>query len=154
MNFHCNIAKMKKQPNFPSSLSEKVKAIFLLKITANWLENEGNEILKPFQITIQQYNILRILKGATEPLTVQTVRERMIERSPNITRLMDKLIDKKLIDRTRCGNDRRVVYVKINQNGMAMLQKIPIENYEHTLNVLTDEEIQLMNNILLKINQH
>ncbi|MDP2089895.1 MAG: MarR family transcriptional regulator [Flavobacteriaceae bacterium] len=145
---------MKEQINLPDSLSEKVKAIFLLKITANWLDSVGNDILKPFQITIQQYNILRILRGAGESLTVQTVKERMIERSPNATRLMDKLISKKLIDRTRCKNDRRVVYVKINKNGLALLHKIPIENYKESLNILTDEESKILNNLLLRINQN
>jgi DNA-binding MarR family transcriptional regulator len=75
----------------------------------------------------------------------------MIERSPNTTRLMDKLIAKKLIDRTRCENDRRVVYVKINKNGLSLLNKIPIENYEKHLDILTEEEIQTINQILFKL---
>ncbi len=142
---------MKEQLLISDTISEKMKAIFLLKITANWLESVGNELLKKYQITIQQYNILRILRGAGEAITVQTVKERMIERSPNTTRLMDKLIAKKLIDRTRCENDRRVVYVKINKNGLSLLNKIPIENYEKHLDILTEEEIQTINQILFKL---
>lgn len=142
---------MNEQLLISDTISEKMKAIFLLKITANWLESVGNELLKKYQITIQQYNILRILRGAGEAITVQTVKERMIERSPNTTRLMDKLIAKKLIDRTRCENDRRVVYVKINKNGLSLLNKIPIENYEKHLDILTEEEIQTINQILFKL---
>ncbi|MBS3992596.1 MAG: MarR family transcriptional regulator [Bacteroidetes bacterium] len=142
---------MKEQLLISDTISEKMKAIFLLKITANWLESVGNELLKKYQITIQQYNILRILRGAGEAITVQTVKERMIERSPNTTRLMDKLIAKKLIDRTRCENDRRVVYVKINKNGLSLLNKIPIENYEKHLDILKEEEIQTINQILFKL---
>lgn len=142
---------MKEQLHISDTISEKTKAIFLLKITANWLESVGNELLKKYQITIQQYNILRILRGAGEAITIQTVKERMIERSPNTTRLMDKLIAKKLIDRTRCENDRRVVYVKINKNGLSLLNKIPIENYEKSLDILTEEEIHTINQILSKI---
>ncbi|WP_456423183.1 MarR family winged helix-turn-helix transcriptional regulator, partial [Lutibacter sp.] len=94
--------------------NERVKALINIKYTANWLDTIGNELLKPFKISVQQYNILRILRGAEEAITVNSIRKRMIQKSPNATRLMDKLCTKKLIERTRCENDRRIVYVKIS----------------------------------------
>ena len=82
------------------------------------MDNIGNELLKEFNISHQQYNILRILRGAGKELTVNSVKERMIQKSPNSTRLMDKLCQKNLIERTRCENDRRIVYIKISREGL------------------------------------
>lgn len=71
--------------------NNKVKALINILFTAGWITNKQNAFFKPFGISPQQYNILRILKGAGEPLKAQTVKDRMIERAPNATRLMDKL---------------------------------------------------------------
>ena len=79
---------------FPSN---KVKALINIKYTANWLNSHQNIFFKPYGISPQQFNILKILKGAKEALKVQVIKDRMIERAPNATRLMDKLCAKKLI---------------------------------------------------------
>jgi hypothetical protein len=71
--------------------SNRLKAFINLKYTANWLSSMENEYFKPFGISPQQYNILRILRGAGQKMKVQIVKERMVERAPNATRLMDKL---------------------------------------------------------------
>ncbi|MDO9036872.1 MAG: MarR family transcriptional regulator [Lutibacter sp.] len=131
--------------------NEHVKALINIKFTANWLNTVGNEFLKPFKITNQQYNILRILKGANDAVTMNTVKERMIEKSPNATRLMDKLRDKGLLERTRCENDRRVVYVKISEKGLKLLDKINIDEFENHMNSITEEEAKILNEILDKI---
>ncbi len=131
--------------------NERVKALLNLKYTANWLNTVGNEFLKPFKISIQQYNILRILKGANEAVTVNKVRERMVEKSPNATRLMDKLCVKGLIERTRCENDRRVVFVKISERGLKLLDKIKIEEFDSHMNSISEEDAKILNAILDKI---
>lgn len=131
--------------------NERVKALINIKYTANWLNTMGNDFLKPLKISSQQYNILRILKGANEAVTVNMVKERMIEKSPNATRLMDKLCDKGLIERTRCENDRRVVYVKISEKGIKLLDKIKIEELGNQMNSITEEEAKILNEILDKI---
>jgi DNA-binding MarR family transcriptional regulator len=131
--------------------NEKVKALINIKYTANWLDTIGNTVLKPYKISVQQYNILRILKGANEAITVNTVKQRMIQKSPNSTRLMDKLCDKKLIERTRCEQDRRVVYVKITNKGLELLSKINIDEFNNQMNNITDNEAKLLNKILDKI---
>ena len=131
--------------------NEKVKALINIKYTANWLDNIGNEILKPFKISEQQYNILRILRGANKAITVNSVKDRMIQKSPNSTRLMDKLCVKKLIDRTRCDNDRRVVYVKISDKGLKLLDKINIDEFETHINSITEDEAKVLNKLLDKI---
>ena len=120
--------------------NEKVKALLNIKYTAGWLDQIGNELLKPYNISEQQYNILRILRGAAKEISVTEVRERMIQKSPNATRLMDKLCDKKLIERIRCENDRRVVFVKINMS-----------DFHVYLDRLTESEAKTLNDLLDKI---
>ncbi len=131
--------------------NERVKALINIKYTANWLNTMGNEFLKTSKISNQQYNILRILKGANEAVTVNMVKDRMIEKSPNATRLMDKLCDKGLIERTRCENDRRVVYVKISEKGMKLLDKINVDELGKPMNAISEEEAKILNAILDKI---
>jgi len=131
--------------------NNKVKALINIKYTANWLTSKEIIFFKPYGISPQQFNILRILRGADQAVKVQVVKERMIERAPNATRLMDKLCDKKLIERIRCEDDRRVVFVEINKKGMALLKKIDEELNIDFLNKLTENEAKILSNILDKI---
>lgn len=131
--------------------NERVKALINIKYTANWLDNIGVEILKPFNISEQQYNVLRILRGAGKEITVNTVKERLIQKSPNSTRLMDKLCDKKMIERRRCENDRRVVYVKISEKGLRLLDKINFDEFDMHMRSITEQEAKTLNELLDKI---
>ncbi len=133
---------------FPSS---KVKALINIKYTANWLNSHQNTFFKPFGISPQQFNILKILKGAKEPLKVQTIKDRMIERAPNATRLMDKLCAKKLINRIPCPNDRRVVHIEITNSGLMLLEKIRENFKEDLLENLTNKEAIQLSELLDKI---
>lgn len=132
-------------------ISNKVKALINIKYTANWLNSRENDFFKPYLISPQQYNILRILRGAKDEIKVQIVKDRMIERAPNATRLMDKLCDKKLIERARCENDRRVVYVKITKFGLELLSQIDTDNNLSFLENITEEEAVVLSNLLDKI---
>ena len=136
------------QSSFPSS---KVKALINIKYTANWLSNKEVAFFKPYGISPQQFNILRILRGAKEAIKVQLVKERMIERSPNATRLMDKLLEKNLINRYRCEHDRRVVYVEITEEGLLLLSNIDKAGKLSFLNNLSIEEAKLLSDLLDKI---
>ena len=129
----------------------RVKALLNIKYTANWLDQIGADLFKPYNISEQQYNILRILKGAAKKITVTEVKERMIQKSPNTTRLMDKLYEKKLIERSRCDSDRRVVFVKITKKGLNLLLKINMSEFDRYMNRLTLKEAELLNNLLDKI---
>lgn len=144
------MAEFSKEINstFPN---ERIKALLNIKYTANFLDNIGNAQLKPFSISEQQYNILRILRGANKSITVKTVKDRMVQKSPNSTRLMDKLCDKGLIERERCENDRRVVYVKINKKGLALLKKIKMDDFENVLNNISDKDAKTLNELLDKL---
>ncbi|WP_452231251.1 MULTISPECIES: MarR family winged helix-turn-helix transcriptional regulator [unclassified Lacinutrix] len=131
--------------------NHKVKAMLNIMFTANWLNSYQNSFFKPFKISSQQYNILRILKGAEEPLKVQTIKERMIDRSPNTTRLMDKLCAKDLIERIACPGDRRVVHIKITTEGLLLLDVISKTNRKDLLENLTEEEASQLSDLLDKI---
>jgi MarR family transcriptional regulator, 2-MHQ and catechol-resistance regulon repressor len=100
------------------------KAIVNIRYTSNWIGNFYNTQLVEFDITLPQFNILRILRGAKQKLSIKVVKERMLEKSPNTTRLIDKLIDKGLVIRTRCEIDRRVVYIEISEKGQIVLSRI------------------------------
>lgn len=131
--------------------SDKVKALINIKYTANWLNSKENKFFKPYGISPQQFNILRILRGAKDKVKVQLVKERMIERAPNATRLMDKLCDKTLISRERCDHDRRVVYVRITNQGLELLKTIDENKTLSFLENLTNEEAQTLSDLLDKI---
>lgn len=131
--------------------NDKVKAMLNIMYTANWIQSNQNSFFKPFGISPQQYNILRILRGAAEAISVQTIKDRMLERSPNATRLMDKLCDKKLIERVTCEGDRRVVHIKITHQGLELLTEIDIAKRKDQLANLTLKEARILSDLLDKI---
>lgn len=104
--------------------SEQQKAMLNTLFTANWLRSMEVERLKEYGLSPEQYNIMRILRGAKGQMKMHDIRERMVDRAPNTTRLMDKLVTKKLVHRERCGADRRVVYVEITPTGLELLKRI------------------------------
>lgn len=131
--------------------NNKVKALINIKYTSNWLSSKENDFFKFYGISPQQYNILRILRGAKDRVKVQIVKDRMIERSPNATRLMDKLCDKNLIERERCEQDRRVVYAKITNQGLELLKNIDDSRTVSFLGNLTEDEAATLSDLLDKI---
>jgi MarR family 2-MHQ and catechol resistance regulon transcriptional repressor len=133
---------------FPNN---KAKALLNILYTANWISSYQNDFFKEYGISPQQYNILRILKGAGEPLNVQIVKDRMVERSPNTTRLMDKLCAKNYIERLSCPEDRRAVKVMITQEGKELLSSIPEGLYKDLLENLSEEESEQLSKLLDKI---
>lgn len=136
------------QSSFPSN---KVKALINIKYTANWLNSKEVEFFKPFGLSPQQYNILRILRGAGKPTKVQIVKERMIERAPNATRMLDKLLDKQLINRERCKLDRRVVYIEITKKGLGLIDEIAKNKTVDFLHQITEKEAALLSDLLDKL---
>ena len=131
--------------------NNKVKALLNIIYTANWISSKQNAFFKPFGISSQQFNILRILRGAKKPLKVQTIKERMLERAPNATRLMDKLCIKNLINRIACSDDRRVVHIEITNKGLKLLEDINKGMKDDYLQNLTDREAIQLSDLLDKI---
>ncbi len=133
--------------------NDRIKAFINIKYTANWVSSKENEFFKQYSISSQQFNILRILRGAKEAIKVQTIKDRMIERAPNATRLMDKLYEKGLINRVRCEHDRRVVYINITKKGEDLLEEIDKNLHLDFVDNLTEEEATQLSNLLDKIRQ-
>lgn len=132
--------------------NNKVKALLNVLYTANHITSLQNDFFKPFGLSPQQYNILRILRGAKKPIKVQTIKERMVERAPNLTRLTDKMCDKNLIKRIAYPEDRRVVLIEITEYGLDLLNKIQPNNPLHNLlDNLTEDEAGQLSDLLDKM---
>ena len=98
------------------------EATIALLRTADVVRRRLAQTVDPHGITLQQYNVLRILKGAApDPLPTLEIAERMIEAQPGITRLLDRLVDKGLVRRERCAEDRRQVHCWITEEGLDLL---------------------------------
>lgn len=101
--------------------------------TADRLRRSGEALLAPHDITLQQFNVLRILRGARpEGLCTLTIAQRMIEQTPGITRLIDRLEQKGLVRRVRSEEDRRQVWCRITPAGERLLERLddPVEQFD------------------------
>lgn len=133
--------------------SSQQKAVINLRYTSNFIGQKHNTYMSQFDLSMPQFNILRILRGAGQAISVNNVKDRMVERSPNTTRLMDKLIEKGLMERVRCDSDRRVVYVSITGSGLELLTRIDqdIEDDISFATNLTNEEAEELSRLLDKL---
>ncbi len=134
--------------------SEYQKLFINIIYTANWLNNESIKTLKPFGISPQQYNVLRILKGQyPNAITVNNIIDRMLDKSSNASRLVDKLKLKELVERKTCGNDRRQVDIKITKKGISLLDDISkkMDSFNNMSKVVSTTEAEKLNEILDKI---
>ena len=139
------------QKEFSSSYQ---KALINLKYTNNWLKEEGKATLEPYKITQQQYNVLRILRGAyPKVLSAGEIKKVMIDKSPDLTRLIDRLVLKNWVDRELCSENRRKVEIKINENGLEMLKKmdVAIKDSEKIMHALSPEEANILSDLLDKL---
>jgi DNA-binding MarR family transcriptional regulator len=122
--------------------------------TADLVRRSLAEVMDPHDITLQQYNVLRILRGAGEDgLPTLEIAERMIEQTPGITRLIDRLEKKRLVIRVRCDKDRRQVFCHITEDGMALLAKLdhPVrESEDASLSTLEESELAQLIDLLEK----
>jgi DNA-binding MarR family transcriptional regulator len=108
--------------------SVEEEALLSIARTAALLEHAGAEALKPFKLTITQYNVLRILRGAGDPgLCRNEVGQRLVTNVPDVTRLLDRMEAAGLIVRQRGGEDRRYVATRITEKGLKLLDKIDRE---------------------------
>lgn len=132
-------------------ISEKLQFIAELTRTSAWIANRYTIFLKPYGISTQQFNILRVLRTANDWVVTSEVNELMFIKSPNITRLVDKLVTKGLVIRDRCIDDRRVVYIKITDSGKKLLSEIDLEHEGELsayMDLFTIEQAVMMTKIL------
>ncbi|MEL6673080.1 MAG: MarR family transcriptional regulator [Bacteroidota bacterium] len=131
--------------------NEQHRFVTNLVFTARWVQNVFTESLKPFDLSSQQYNILRILNGAKDWLPMTEVKDGLLEKAPNATRLVNKLLSKGLIERHRSETDRRVVYVRITEAGRELFSAINQQEnqVQQALDQrITAEEAQIVSEIL------
>lgn len=134
--------------------NESQKAIINLYYTNGLVSGQFKNILKPHGITPQQYNILRILKGQQpNPVRIGMVKERLIDRNADVTRLVERLIKKGLLNRKVCEEDRRQQHLEITSNGLSVLSTIEkdVIDFENATQRLSQEELQQFNALMDKL---
>jgi DNA-binding MarR family transcriptional regulator len=116
--------------------------------TANWLLNQYETVLRPIDLSLQQLNVLAILKGQPDrTATVNLIRTRMIDRMPNVSRLLNKLMEKKLISKERDLSDQRVVYIKLTEKG-EQVAGIGRELFKKVSYGITKKQAEILNELL------
>lgn len=114
------LSELIKQPSFASAGQE---AFLNVMVTSAWLQSEMTAAMAPHGVTPAQYNVLRILRGShPKKLTCSDIGERLLDRTPDVTRLLNRLQRAGLIRRARADHDRRVVEVSITDDGLTLLK--------------------------------
>ncbi len=131
------------------------KSVLLnILFTQHSIVDKFNEILKPYELSSEQYNVLRILRGQNgKAVNMCLLQERMIAKTSNTTRLVDKLLLKNLVTREICPSNRRKMDIEITQKGLDILIELDpkVKNQEHSLaKNLTAEELNTLNKLLEK----
>ncbi len=130
------------------------KVILNLMYTQTVIADKFNEILKPYDLSSEQYNVLRILRGQKGcPANMCLIQERMIAKNSNTTRLIDKLLLKELVTREVCPENRRKIEVQITEKGLDLLDELDpkvLENEKIFSNNLSKDELELLNTLLEK----
>lgn len=135
------------------TLSPQQKAIIDIRLASNHIGQVQTTFMLQYSLTMPQFNILRILRGAKESISINTLKQRMIEKSPNTTRLLDKLIEKGLVQRARSRVDKRVLYVEITSEGLLLLEKIDANSFLRSLLYasLSEKEAVQLSKLLNKV---
>ncbi|MGD1006449.1 MAG: MarR family transcriptional regulator [Ignavibacteriaceae bacterium] len=134
--------------------NEYHKAAVNVIFSYNWLVDYQVKLFKPYGITMQQYNILRILRGQQpNPATIKLIKERMLDKMSDASRIVEKLRLKGLVDRNICPNDRRNVDVCITEKGLGLLSQLDKydDEIDAKLSTLKKEEITQLNDLLDKL---
>ncbi|GAA4343282.1 MarR family winged helix-turn-helix transcriptional regulator [Flaviaesturariibacter amylovorans] len=132
-------------------VSAKQKAMINLLYTYGWIMERVKHFLASEDITHQQFNILRILRGAApEPLSTLQIRERMLDKMSDTSRIVDRLVAKELVQKCTCPKDKRLVDVTISPKGLALLEKIDKEgdHIEEIMGRLSEAEATQLSNML------
>lgn len=136
-----------------SNISIEKRTVLNIMFTQNVIADAFNDVLKSFDLSVEQFNVLRILRGQKgKPANMCIIQERMIAKTSNTTRLVDKLLLKELVNRAICEKNRRKMEITITQKGLDLLTELDpkIEAHENLFaNNLTSEE-QLQLNVLLE----
>lgn len=135
-------------------LDHSKKAVLNIIYTQNVLSDHFNELLKPYDLSSEQYNVLRILRGQKGcPANMCVIQERMLAKTSNTTRLVDKLLLKEFVTREVCPDNRRKIEVSITQKGLNVLTELDSKVIEHEKKFsqnLTPQELEQLNLLIEK----
>ena len=134
-------------------LNEYQRALVNLLFTNGWLADRQKQFFKPYDITAKQYNILRILRGANKPLSTSDIRDRMLDKMSDTTRLVERMLKKGWVLKKINKSDRRLVDVVLSDKGELLLQQIDktIGDVYNLVSRLTAIEAKQLNNLLDKM---
>jgi len=130
------------------------KAVVNILYTHSYIVTYQSKLFKPHDLSPEQYNVLRILRGHhPEPITVSSIQDRMLNKMSNASRLVEKLKQKGLVIRKECPADRRQVDITITAKGLALLDQLDqeIQNFNHNVINLTEKEVNTLNELLDKL---
>jgi DNA-binding MarR family transcriptional regulator len=133
--------------------NEYHKMMVNLLYTNNWLEEKTRDFLKSQNISLQQYNILRILRGSAVPLSTMQIRERMLDRMSDTSRIIDRMVIKGIVEKKQNGNDKRLVDITITAKGLQVLKDLDEQNnkLEGIVKSLSQDEAKMLNDLLEKV---
>jgi DNA-binding MarR family transcriptional regulator len=148
------MASLEKEIQQSSFANEHIKANLNVFFTANWLYNKISAILKPYNLTQEQFNVLRILRGShPKSMCQKDILSRMVSPSSNVTLLVRKLVKKELISVHQSDSDRREYVINIKKKGLDLLKELDkhLENQKEYISKLTDAEAKQLNKLLDKM---
>jgi len=141
-----------------SQLPLPKQTVINLFLTNIWIKNDLLTVLKPHDLSLEQFNVLRILRGQKgNPINLQDIQERMVNKMSNTTRLVDKLILKGFVKRNQCEANRRKIEIYITSDGLNILKELDtiIDKTEKNITSnLSKTELEQLNTLLLKLKQN
>ena len=142
-----------KEINQRHFLNEYQKSGINLIYTYNWVTERMKAIFDKYDITLQQFNILRILRGAGEPLSTLQIRQRMLDKMSDTSRIVDRMVKKGLTKKVVCKSDKRLVDVTISDKGRKLLEKMDEcqAEMDGILKNISEDEAKTLNTLLDKI---
>lgn len=130
------------------------KAMLNVLFTYGWIIERIKQFLSKEDITHQQYNILRILRGSSpDPLSTLQIRERMLDKMSDTSRIVDRMVAKGLVKKVVCSKDKRLVDVTITEKGQKLLKRLDVEqdHMEEIMQTLSEEQALELSNLLDKL---
>lgn len=132
------------------------RTIIHLALVCNSINEQLNKVLKTYDVSLEQFNVLRILRGQKgNAVAMKDINERMVSKMSNTTRLVDKLVNKRFVTRSICPDNRRKMEILITELGASQLQQMDMvveQTQNNILEEVSDNEIQTLNTLLNKFN--
>ena len=134
-------------------VNEYLKAVVNIQYTNSWVHGQLNNLLSEYDITPQQYNVLRILGGCKEPVSIMYIKQRMLDQVSDASRIVERLIAKGLLYKEISKKDKRLVDVSISANGALLLQEMNliVHRFNNAFSNITKKEAETLNKLLDKL---